>query len=94
MRVVLLRKTDYLIGIHGAGLSLSIFMPIKSIFNEIVPCKYLKLLQMMSSLSGHKTYSDLIKAKVRIIKNSEYIFFDIDEFALKILQRMKESNFI
>jgi hypothetical protein len=93
-QISILRKTDYLIGIHGAGLSLAIFMPIKSIFNEIVPCRNLKLLQMMSALSGHKTYSDLIIAKVRTIKNSEYIYFDINDFALKILHRMKESNFI
>jgi hypothetical protein len=69
-------------------------MPTKSIFNEIVPRQNLKLLQIMSALSGHNTYSDLIIAKVRTIKCSEYIFFDIDDFTLKILNRMKESNFI
>ncbi len=93
-QISILRKTDYLIGIHGAGLSLAIFMPVKSIFNEIVPSPNLKLLQMMSALSGHKTYSDIIKAKVRTIKDSEYIFFNINDFAKKILHRMKESNFI
>jgi hypothetical protein len=93
-QISILRKTDYLIGIHGAGLSLGIFMPTKSIFNEIVPRQNLKLLQIMSALSGHNTYSDLIIAKVRTIKCSEYIFFDIDDFTLKILNRMKESNFI
>ena len=92
-QISILRKTDYLIGIHGAGLSLAIFMPIKSIFNEIVPFPNLKLLQMMSALSGHKTYSDLIMADIRNIKDSEHIFFDVDDFAEKILQRMKENNF-
>ena len=69
-------------------------MPNKSIFNEIVPRPDYKLLQMMSALSGHKTFSDLIIAKVRTIKDSEHIFFDINDFSEKILHRMKESNFI
>lgn len=33
-QISIMRSTDYLIGIHGAGLSLSIFLPHKSIFNE------------------------------------------------------------
>jgi hypothetical protein len=69
-------------------------MPTKSIFHEILPSVNLKLLQMMSALSGHKTYSDLIMADIRNINDSEHIFFDVDDFAEKILQRMKENNFI
>jgi hypothetical protein len=93
-QISILRKTDYFIGIHGAGLSLSIFMPTKSIFHEVVASPNLELLQIMSTLSGHKTYSDLVIAEVRTIKDSMQIFFDVNDFAEKILRRMKENYFI
>ena len=93
-QISILRNTDYLIGIHGAGLFLAIFMPTKSIFHEIVPSKNLKVLQMISVLSGHKTYSDLVYAEERTINESEYFFFNVNEFAETILNRMKENNFI
>ena len=38
-QISLMRKTDYLVGIHGAGLCLSIFMPNESIVHEILPGK-------------------------------------------------------
>ena len=34
-QISIMRDTDYLIGIHGAGLSLSIFLPKKSILHNI-----------------------------------------------------------
>ena len=54
-QISIMKKTDYLIGIHGAGLSLSIFMPNNSILHEILPAKNMKVLALMSILSGHKT---------------------------------------
>ena len=57
-QISIMRKTDYLIGIHGAGLSLSIFMPYESILHEVLPFKCNSLLTLMSALSGHVTYSD------------------------------------
>ena len=93
-QISILRKTDYLIGIHGAGLSLSIFMPNKSIFHEIVPSLNLELLQMMSALSGHKTYSDIIQAEIKTIHNSENIFFNVDDFAQNVLNHMNDNKFL
>ena len=93
-QISIMRNTDYLIGIHGAGLSLSIFMPNKSILHEILPNINLKVLTMMSALSGHKTYSDLIISEIKNIYKNEYVFFNVDEFGEKILQRLKENNFI
>jgi hypothetical protein len=58
-QIAIMRKTDYLVGIHGAGLCLSIFMPHDSIIHEIVPKKCISVVTLMSSLSGHMTYSDL-----------------------------------
>ena len=43
-QISIMRKTDYLIGIHGAGLSLSIFMPTHSILHEILPKKIINFL--------------------------------------------------
>ena len=93
-QISIIRKTDYLIGIHGAGLSLSIFMPNKSILHEILPHFDLKVLTMMSALSGHKTYSDLIYAEIRNIDENENVFFNVDEFGEIVLRRLKENNFI
>ena len=63
-QISLVKDTDYFIGVHGAGLSLSIFMPNNAILHEILPYKKNKLLSLMSKLSGHKTYSDVIRNKI------------------------------
>ena len=93
-QIAIMRKTDYLVGIHGAGLFLSIFMPNKSIFHEITPNIEVKFLAIMSALSGHKTYSDLINCETRKIENNEYMFFNVNNFCNKVLDHMKNNNFI
>jgi hypothetical protein len=69
-QISIMRKTDYLIGIHGAGLSLSIFMPQESILHEIRPFNCNSLLTLMSALSGHLTYSDLIRNKIKNVNGN------------------------
>ena len=93
-QISIIKKTDYLIGIHGAALSLSIFMPNKSIFHEIVHCPPLKVLQIMGALSGHKIYSDYINSNVRTIEDSEYVFFNVDDFAQSVVNHMKDNNYL
>ena len=93
-QISIMKKTDYFIGVHGAGLSLSIFMPQQSIFQEILPYKKNKLLLLMSKLSGHQSFSDVIQNKIKIIGKSEYIYFDGNDFVKNIKKNMKESNFI
>ena len=61
-----MRSSDYFIGILGAGLSLSVFLPKNSILQEIHGDKVNTLLTLMSALSGHVTYSDLIKNQNRL----------------------------
>ena len=92
-QISIMRDTDYLIGIHGAGLSLSIFLPKKSILHEILHSENLKVLAMMSALSGHKTYSDIIQAEVKNINENEYIFFNEDKFVQSVLGHLKENNY-
>ena len=92
-QISIMKKTDYFVGIHGAGFFLSIFLPTNSIVHELLPWSNMKGLVLMSRLSGHKTYSDLLKAYKNIINENEYIFFDCDDFTQKIFQRMKENNF-
>ena len=92
-QISIMRKTNYFIGVHGAGLSLSIFMPSNSIFNEILPKKNNKLLLLMSSLSGHKSYSDILKSNHKKINNNDIYFFDTEEFAEKILKHIKENYY-
>ena len=93
-QISIMKKTDYFIGVHGAGLSLSIFMPKQSIFQEILPYKKNKLLLLMSKLSGHQSFSDIIKNKIKMIDRNEYIYFDENDFIKKVKKHMKESNFI
>ena len=88
-QISIMRKTDYLIGIHGAGLSLSIFMPLHSILHEILPKKNIKVLVLMSALSGHKIYSDIIKSDYKLINNNDVYFFDLFEFGKIMLKHLK-----
>ena len=93
-QISLMKNTDYFIGVHGAGLSLSIFMPNNSILFEITPYKKNKLLLLMSKLSGHKTYSEIIKSKTLFINKNEYIFFEGSNFIESVLKNMKYNKFI
>ena len=92
-QISIMRKTDLLIGIHGAGLSLSIFLPTKSILYEILPKENNKDPIVMSSLSGHKTYSDILKSENKIVNDSELIFFNIPEFIKKTMEHVRENYF-
>ena len=93
-QISIIQTTDYLIGVHGAGLTLSIFMPENSIYHEIRHCKRNDLLLNMSKLSGHKSFADIIKNEIKIINNNEYIFFDKEEFIKCVLNHMNGINFI
>ena len=92
-QISVIRETNYLIGIHGAGLSLSIFLPTNAILHEICRVKYNNLLTTMSNLSGHITYSDLINSEKYFDNGNEYINFDVEAFVNKVLSHMKENNF-
>ena len=92
-QISIMRKTDYLVGIHGAGLSLSIFLPNNSILHEILPTENMKVLTLMSALSGHKTYSDIIDAEINNFGDSENVFFNPDNFTESVFNHMKENDY-
>lgn len=92
-QISIMKKTDYLIGVHGAGLSLSIFMPYQSIVYEILPKENIKVLRLMSALSGHKVYFDIIKSELKIINNNQVYFFDSNQFIKKALKYIKLNDF-
>ena len=91
-QIAIARKSDYFVGIHGAGLCLSIYAPNRCVLHEVLPSSNMNGLLLMASLSGHKTYSDIIESQTKQIDENEYIFFNTDEFADKVIQAMKESN--
>ena len=93
-QISVMRNTDYLIGIHGAGLSLSIFLPHESIFNEFDCDDWKSVLGLMSALSGHKTYTDYIKSTRKYIDGNGNVIFDENEFIERVMAHMKENNFI
>ena len=88
-----MRKTDYFIGMHGAGLMLSIFAPSHCIFHEILPRYNMNGLLLMASLSGHKIYSEILPSTEQIIDTNEMFYFNVDVVADKVLGHMKEKNF-
>ena len=92
-QISIARNSNYFIGIHGAGLFLTIFSPKDCIVHEILPKPYNSLLRIMSGLSGHKTYSTIIKSYVKDIEKKYYVHFDPDRFAENIIDKMKRNNF-
>ena len=93
-QISIMKKTDYLVGIHGAGLCLSIFMPLDSIMHEVLPMKFNSLITLMSALSGHITYSDLIKNKINKENENQNIFFMPGMFVKSVLNHMIQNNFL
>lgn len=93
-QISIMKTTDYFVGIHGAGLTLAIFAPSHCIFHEVLPRNNMNGLLLMASLSGHKTYSDIISSSVKHIDNNEYFYFDSSLFVNKVLSHMKENNLI
>jgi hypothetical protein len=93
-QISIMKKTDYFVGMHGAGLTLSIFSPNHCIFHEVLHQHNMNGLLLFASLSGHKTYSDTIESTKKIVDTNELIFFNEDQFVNKVLSHMKENNLI
>ena len=93
VQIAIMRKTDFFIGEHGAGLFLSVFLPTKAIVQEITHKDEMNVLQLLVSLSGHETYSNKIKAFVEMIDSNEVLFFDVKQFVKVIMQHMKKHDF-
>jgi hypothetical protein len=92
-QISLMRKTDIYVGVHGAGLMLSAFMPTTSILVELSLLKKTHNLVLMSRLSGHKTYSYIMDAPTKEINGSQYIFFDPALISQKILQHINDTKY-
>ena len=92
-QISIMRNTDYFVGIHGAGLSLSIFSPINCIYHEVLHASNMNGLALFASTSGHKVYKDIISADIREIDGNENIFFNVEHFANEVIEHMKENNF-
>ena len=69
-------------------------MPTKSILYEICLHDHNRDPVIMSSLSGHKTYSDILKSKIKIINTNQFVFFNISEFIHNTLQHLKDNFYI
>ena len=78
------------------GLSLSIFLPKKSIYHEILHGQSIniKILALMSALSGHITYRDKLEATTDQMDGNENVYFDENVFADSVLTHMNENNFL
>ena len=93
-QISVMQKTNFLIGVHGAGLTLSIFLPDNSIIQEIKTTSSMIDHLRMAALSGHKIYSDYIKSEERFVDGNEVIFFNFENFKEKVLEHMNINNFL
>lgn len=91
-----MQKTNYFLGIHGAGMFLSIFLPRKSIAHEIKSKdrKTLNRPQIAGILSGHKYYSDFVKIVIKNLDFQEKYFVDLNDLEKKVFKILIENNFL
>jgi len=92
-QISIIKKTDYLIGQYGPDMFLSIFLPMKAIVQEICYKECDNMFQLMSSLSGHLTYSNLITSEIINSNDNELINYNVKEFTKVVVNHMKKSNF-
>ena len=92
-QIAIARSSDYFIGVHGAGLFLTIFTPAHCINHEILNVPNMNGLRLMSRMSGHKTYSNILEANIKKIDGISYLFFDLNAFGNCIINTMKQNNF-
>ena len=95
-QISIMQKTNYLLGIHGAGMFLSIFLPHKSIAHEI-KSKKRKMPnrpQIAGILSGHKYYSDYVKIDIKNLEFQEKYFVDLNDLEKKVLKILTKNNFL
>ena len=95
-QISIMQKTDYFLGIHGAGIFLSIFMPSKSIVHEIKSKKRItpNRPQIAGILSGHKVYSDFVNIKIKTNDFQEIYFVEESGLIKRVIKIMKENNFL
>ena len=91
-QISIMRKTDYFIGIHGAGLTLIMFAKEHVVLHEIWHTRQNHLLLYMCAWSSHKFFSDNVK-NVIDNRDNEYVTFDANDFARVVSERLKEINF-
>jgi len=95
-QISIMRKTNYLLGIHGAGMFLSIFLPHKSIAHEIKNKnrKTPNRPQIAGILSGHKYYSDFVNSDIKNLDSQEKYFVDLNDLEKKVFKILTENNFL
>ena len=93
-QISIIKKTDYFIAGHGAGLFLSLFLPLKSVVHEILHRNNMPALVRMSRLSGHLTYSNVLRARIDRADGNENLIFDSNVFTNCIINSMKKSGFL
>ena len=93
-QISIIRKTDYFIGMHGSGLCLSIYAPSHCIIHEVLPKYNMNGLLLMASLSGHKTYSNILPSEIKEVENNEMVYFEPEKFVNTVIEHMKESHLI
>lgn len=95
-QISIMQKTNYFLGIHGAGMFLSIFLPRKSIAHEIKSKNRItpNRPQIAGILSGHKYYSDFINIDIKNLDFQEKYFVDLNDLEKKVFKILIENNFL
>ena len=91
-QIALMLKTDYLVGIHGAGFTLGPYLSDEAIIHEISIGHFNDMSLSICGLSGHRVFKDSINGNI-IKKNGEYMYLNADEFVRAVLYTMRQVNF-
>lgn len=91
-QISVINRTDFFIGIHGAGLTLAVYAPKHTIFQEIYHSPNVDWLRFLAVVSGHRSFKDHIRNRVEHDGN-EQVHFDIDDFVNLIKRRINEVDF-
>ena len=91
-QISLMLKTNYLIGIHGAGFTLGPYLSDEAIIHEISIGQFNEMPLSICALSGHRTFKDSIGGYIKE-EDGEYMYLNADEFVSTVVSTMKRNNF-
>lgn len=88
-----MQKTDYFLGIHGAGITLGIFLPKNSIIHEIKYKKEPNRPIILGKLTGHKVYSEFMNVSIKLENSRENVYIKGEKLVQSVLKNMEENHY-
>ena len=92
-QIAIMQKTDYFLGIHGAGITLGIFLPKNSIIHEIKYKKEPNRPIILGKLTGHKVYSEFMNVSIKLENSRENVYIKGEKLVQSVLKNMEENHY-